>query len=234
MKKNRSTIKTKFSLIELFIVISIIIILASLLLPALNSARQKAQSIHCLSNQKQLGSIMAQYEHDNNCLPIPHGVDEISGSVSWATLLYISITGEKLKRGYQHLEMLPNDLFRPANSLFVCPAAPEQFAFKTVGNQHFGINGFMIDNTPLYHNNRYLTRLKRPSERLLYADMAAESPYSDTLWPFPYKNGHLTYRHPGLTANFTFADFHAVNHREYYLPNGSWNSWFWGEGNNPR
>src|ERR1700709_2518165 len=94
-----------FTLIELLVVIAIIAILAAILFPVFAQAREKARQATCLSNQKQIGLAILQYNQDYDeeyptsyTLYSPGGVPNTTPDLTpcnWACLAlpYIKSTG---------------------------------------------------------------------------------------------------------------------------------------------
>lgn len=81
-----------FTLIELLVTIAVIAILAAMLLPALQNARERARSITCTNNLKQIMMTMAMYVDDNGGR-IPSWGGNITTSMGkWQSMLYAYMT----------------------------------------------------------------------------------------------------------------------------------------------
>ncbi len=142
-----------FTLIELLIVIAIIAILASMLLPALNKARDNAKGSQCMSNLRQLGTIALLYITENRDY-FPFG--ELSGNhTRYHMVLYKTMRATKERSSY-----------------FFCPVDPGLTRNTMVGLFNQGRISYG-------YNSRYLskakvTQAKQPSHTILLADSAID------------------------------------------------------------
>ncbi len=90
LNKNPEEKCKSFTLIELLVVIAIIAILASMLLPALGKARQKANAISCTGNLRQIGYVTQSYMNDHNSLLMYSNTD-IHNDAGWLHYLNFPI-----------------------------------------------------------------------------------------------------------------------------------------------
>ena len=126
-KPRRQPKRGAFTLIELLVVIAIISVLAALLLPALSQAKEKARTIVCLSNLKQIGVAITMYADDNEDLLIPAEYYPRKGAPfeeGWPTILY----------NHHYLPAEPTSGYYKvpsAPSVFRCPSGlPAVYSFN--------------------------------------------------------------------------------------------------------
>src|SRR5262245_4649287 len=95
--------QSAFTLVELLVVIGIIAVLISILLPALNQSKRRAQSVACASQLHQIYTAMYMFTQDNRGhLPRPYGVGELSSD---ARLVKVSAWLQKVGGASGHIDM---------------------------------------------------------------------------------------------------------------------------------
>ena len=214
MQEQKNNGKSRiFTLIELLIVVAIIAILAGMLLPALNSAREKARSISCLSKIKQVNLEMNMYADSHDDYLPARG----SWPVCWATDL-----GLKKKNGRYNDVLCPTLEIKEGHTvstdsqaygLNIWITGKSDVSEARVHNQKRGkITGserkdFVANTTSgvvLFGDSIYTT----------YSGTVGDSPAQYIGYAVKYNasgNGAVHFRHPGDTANFGMLDGSGAN-----------------------
>jgi len=133
-----------FTLVALLVIVAVLAILAAMLLPALASAKKKAQRINCVNNLKQIGLAFRIWEGDNGDKP-PMAVPMVSGGTQEYD------TGADT---FRHFKILANQLSTPR--ILICPADDRVAAVDFARLKNRNVSYFVGLDADETHPERFL------------------------------------------------------------------------------
>ncbi len=216
-----------FTLIELLVVISIIGLLLSILLPALGQSRLAAKSAVCLSNVRQMGTALVEYQFDNRTYFPGHHTPTSTPYIVWPPRLRVYMAGNhqiffcpsndptfKWQRVFQNGAKA--EFGYEENERRLTNKSGFSYGYNDWGVQeftkpHLGLGGWIGDKN---WGEVRESRVQFPSEMVAIADSKSDFNWDTALdptdnvdaeWPSP--------RHFG-SSNVLWADGHGAAHKQ--------------------
>lgn len=226
MNQPQSIRRTSFTLIELLVVIAIIAILAAILLPALNSARERGRAASCVNNLKQITSGALQYADANNeYMPVTITRDEF-----WMGTAQSYLGGENIITliDWYGGEGTKGGEGSSVSSLVLCPSVKSTYYFT-----NYTINGTFSngwgDNKNVHYHPKPLKVVTQAASTLFLLETGdktsgfkkedkanGETPIFSNIYDLQYAvaaQGASAYPHNDF-GNRSFVDGHVDSHTQ--------------------